>query len=414
MKPICLPWSLCGAMNRSSLAVAASIAMFSFVFPTAHAFQSEGIIRLGSIESLTGVSSPYGIQPLNGMKLAIDEVNANGGVMVAGQKVKLQITPPEDGYDVGGDSALTIALLKKQILDDKVLAVVGPTSSQATEVAFNYLNQLVKEGNPIVLVSPASGAPNLGGISPWAFRNMFFENQIIDRELGILSKDFGYKKAAIFVVKDNAYTVAMAKFTIKPGLERHGFSVVAEAEGMSRDTDFSRQVQAMQREAPDVIFVSATVQATVSFMKEAARRGLQPKVWVGTVGSLAPEMPSLGGTAVESLIIGSSYLPGDGPVKALQTAYQKRFSSEINLFGVNGYEAVFLLKAAIEAANIANQPDTLAEDRSKLRDALAKTEIKSVTGETIRFDAKGDTMKNGYMLTVRDGQYVEWNQKPFR
>ena len=400
--------------SRRHVLLAAAFGVYAMCASGAQAFQDEGTVRIGSVESLTGVSSPYGIQAINGMKLAIDDINAAGGVTVGGKKVRLQLTPGPDGYDTGADSALTIALLKKQILDDKVLAVVGPTSSQSTEVGFNYLNQLVKEGNPIVLLSPASGGPNLGGISPWGFRNMFFEAQIIDRELALVSKEFGYKKAAVFTVTDNAFTASMAKFVIRPGLEKHGLTVVAEGDSLSRDTDFSRQVQALQRAEPDVVFVSAPVQATVGIMKEAARRGFKPKIWLGTVGSIAPEMPQLGGTAVEGLVIGSSYLPSSEHVKGLTAAYQKRTSSEINLFGVNGYEAAYLLKAGIEAAGIENRPETLTEDRRKLRDALTKVEIKSVTGEQIKFDAKGDTVKQGYLLTVRDGQYVEWNRKPFR
>jgi len=56
---------------------------------TSHAFQDEGTVRIGSLEAQTGVPSPYGIQALNGSKIAIDEINATGGVNVAGKKVKL-------------------------------------------------------------------------------------------------------------------------------------------------------------------------------------------------------------------------------------------------------------------------------------------------------------------------------------
>ena len=86
----------------------------------------------------------------------------------------------------------------------------------------------------------------------------------------------------------------------------------------------------------------------------------------------------------------------------------------MNLFGVNGYEAIYLFKAAIESSGIKNTPETLQADRAKFRDALAKTEITSVTGEKVSFDKDGDAIKNGVMLTIKNGDYVEWDQKPFK
>ncbi len=56
----------------------------------------------------------------------------------------------------------------------------------------------------------------------------------------------------------------------------------------------------------------------------------------------------------------------------------------------------------------------IAADRMKLRDALLKTEIKSVTGETIKFNSKGDAMKQGYLLTIKNGQFVVWDGKAFQ
>jgi branched-chain amino acid transport system substrate-binding protein len=377
------------------------------------AFQSEGTVRIGSLEAQTGVPAPYGIQALVGSQIAIDEINAAGGVEVEGKKVKLALTPGPNGYDPGGDSATTIALIKKLVFDDNVLVIKGTSRSDNTEAAFNYLNELESQGSPIVLLSPSSASPTLGKITKWGFRNAFFESRIYARVIDVL-KGFGYKTAGTYVAKDNGFNAAVAKGMIKPTLEKAGLQIVAETEGLEKDTDYSSQVEALRKAGPDIMAISTPVLPGVSLMKEAQRRGFRPKVWVGTIGNIAPEIPKLGGKAVEHMVVGSSYAPDQPEVQKLAAEYKKRTGNEMNLFGVNGYEAIYLFKAAIETSGIKNTPETLQDDRKKFRDALAKVEITSVTGEKVKFNDDGDAIKKGFILTIKDGDYTVWDEKPFK
>lgn len=378
----------------------------------AHAFQSEGTVRIGSIEAQTGVPAPYGIQALIGSQIAIDEINAAGGVTVDGQQVRLALTPDPNGYDPGGDSATTIALINKLVADDQVLVIKGTSRSDNTEAAFNYLNELDKRGSGVVLITPSSAAPGLGAISPWGFRNSFVEAQAIARAAAAL-KELGYSTAGIYVAKDNAYNAAIAKGLMIPALENAGFGMIVSTEGLEKDTDYSSQVESLRRAGPDVVAVSTPVLPGVNLMKEAARRGFRPKAWLGNIGNIAPEVPKLGGAAVERMVVGSSYSPDAPEVQKLAEEYRNRTGNEINMFGVNGYEAIYLIKAAIEASGIKNTPETLQEDRARFRDALAKVRIQSVSGEEVSFDENGDAVKKGFLLTIRDGKYVVWDGKAF-
>jgi hypothetical protein len=76
------------------------------------------------------------------------------------------------------------------------------------------------------------------------------------------------------------------------------------------------------------------------------------------------------------------------------------------LFAVNGHEAIYLIKDALEKSGIKNTPETLAEDRRKFRDAFAKAAITSVTGEKIGFNADRETPKAGVLLHIKDGQFA--------
>src|SRR4051812_3744821 len=81
----------------------------------AYAFQDEGTVRIGSIESQTGISAPYGIQSRNGSRIAVDEINAAGGVQIGGKSVKLSIYPEPNGYDPGDDPVQHLAIFKKLV-----------------------------------------------------------------------------------------------------------------------------------------------------------------------------------------------------------------------------------------------------------------------------------------------------------
>ena len=114
------------------------------------------------------------------------------------------------------------------------------------------------------------------------------------------------------------------------------------------------------------------------------------------------------------MIMGSSYAPELAEVKKLRDEYKRRFNNKINMFGVNGYEAIYMFKAAFEISGIKNTPDSLQEDRQKFRDALEKTAITSVTGERVKFDEDGDAIKKGYILTIKNGDYQVWDEQKFQ
>jgi len=398
--------------RRRSLKLLAAAAVFALGSGSAGAFQSEGTVRIGLLEAQTGIPATYGIQGLVGAQIAIDEINAAGGVKVDGQMVKLAVTPAPNGYDPGGDSATTIALVKKLVAEDQVLAIKGTSRSANTEAAFTYLNELEAQGQALVLLSSASASPGLGKLTTWGFRNSFFESGSLVRVANAMAA-LGYKTAGVYVSKDNAFAATLAEKLIIPTLQNAGFEVLVVTEGLEKDTDYSAQVEALRKANPDIIAVSTPVLPGINVMKEAARRGLRPKAWMGTIGNIAPEVPELGGAATERMVVGSSYAPELPAVQALAAEYKNRTGNELNMFGVNGYEAIYLFKAAIESSDIKNTPETLTDDRVKFRDALEKVEIVSITGETVRFNDERDAIKQGFLLTIKDGNYVIWDEKPF-
>jgi branched-chain amino acid transport system substrate-binding protein len=391
---------------RSIRRSAAAVALLAAASAPALAFQSEGTVRIGLLESQTGTFAPFGLPGLWGSLIAIDEINAAGGVMIDGRRVRLAVTPSPNGHDAGGDPAQAILLLKRLQADNLVLMIKGLSFSNAGVAVFNYLNELEKEGNPIVVHSSAVGAPGLSQISRWGFRNTFSEVDIVGGVAASVQKRTGAKTAAFFITKDNPYFPSIAEKAIMPALKGLGIEVKVVTDAVTSDRDFTRQVDQIRAANPDLVYVLATTLPAINFMKEAKRRGLKPKAYIGGISQLTVETLKSGGDAVDGMIMAGSYDAASPALKKFSDEYQKRFKQDISLFAVNGHEAIYLIKDALERSGIKNTPETLAEDRRKFRDAFAKASTVSVTGEKIGFNADRETPKAGVLLHIKDGQFV--------
>src|SRR5215470_13093678 len=128
---------------RKSMLRYAMVVLALAVSDGARAFMDDGTIRVGHVGILTGPGVDYGTQVLNGLKIAIEEINGPGGVTVAGKKVKLELTPYV--YDSARDVAQSIALTRKLALSDKVLAMFGPVSSNEAVSVFGVLQRKVDD-----------------------------------------------------------------------------------------------------------------------------------------------------------------------------------------------------------------------------------------------------------------------------
>lgn len=394
------------ATKRVCSAAIGAVVLFA-AGTAAFAFQEDGTVRIGMLESQTGQFAPYGLPGVWGSRIAIDEINEAGGVLIDGQRVKIEVVPSPNGEDAGGDPGHAIALVRKMVFDDQVLMIKGLSASNTGEAVFNYLNELNNQGNPIVVHSSAVGAPGLGAISEWGFRNTFSENYVVGGIARAL-KEQGVETAGFYIMQDNIYFPSIAEKAIIPALEAEGIAVVKITEGVSRDTNYARQVNELRSVNPDAVYVLANTLPAINFMKEARRRGLSPKYFVGGISQLTPDTLESGGEAMEGMIMAGSYDPTSESIVAFAEEFRSRHQQDISLFAVNAYEAIYMLKEALENADIKNTRETLDEDRRKFQQAFKDVSITSITGETIAFNEVRDTPKQGVILTIRDGAFTAW------
>lgn len=375
---------------------------------SAQAFQDEDTVRIGMLESQTGTYAPYGLANMWGTQIAFDEINAAGGITVGGKKVKIAVMPGPDGYDAGVDPAQSITLLKQVVTDDKVLMVKGISNSNAGIAVYNYLAEMEKANDPVVVMSSSVGTPGITSLSSFAFRNSFIESGALLALTKGAHARTGMKTAAIFLVTDNPYYVKMTDEVIRPALAELGVEIVAVAEAIAADTAFTPQANMMRGADPDVIYLMAPALTSLNFLKEIKRRQVTPDLMIGNVSLFTTEMVASGGDAVEGIVIASAYDPASPDIARFAETYKALHGQDINMFSVTAYEAGYLIAHAIEASGITNTPETLKEDRVKFRDALAAATITSPTGDEVKFDENRDAPKEGMFLVIKDGAFVSW------
>jgi branched-chain amino acid transport system substrate-binding protein len=396
---------------RKWILPSAIVAMALASAGAAHAFMDEGTVRVGHIGILTGPGVDYGTQVLNGLKVAQDEINQAGGVTVAGKKVKFDLAPYV--YDSARNVAQAIALTRKLALSDKVLAVFGPVSSNEAVSVFGVLQRKlgdsVDTGLQLPIMNTSAMRDGLGEMSPWAFRNATVEQFLLAESLPkVIAARGPIKTASVVYLGSEDYGPAMLKNVYGPLLEKQGIQVVS-ADGVHEgDRDYSALIGKLMRLNPDMLILLARYDVGAKTMIEAKRQGFTPKlVWAS--GMISQELIKTGRAAVEGMMMVSSY---DATVpRAAEVAKKFKVAAgvEMNEFGANSYEALYLLKAAIESSDLRNTAESVEEDRRKLQAALRQIKgFPGLIGNIDMHPSVNDTIKQGLVVTIRNGQFDVW------
>ena len=352
---------------------------------TATAFAQE-TIKVGEYASITGKEASLGQSSHNGTLLAVEHINAAGGVL--GKKLEL-IT--EDTQSKPGESGTAV---RKLISRDKVVAILGEVaSSRSLEGA------PVCQAAKVPMISPASTAPEVTEKGNYIFRVCF-----IDPFQGPVMAKFALntlkaKRIAILSSSSSAYSVGLAKY-FKQAFLAGGGTVVAEPKYSEGDKDFRAQLTAIKAAKPDAIFSPGYYNEGALIVMQARDLGITVPVFGGDSWE-AEDLMKLGGKAVEGAFLCSHYSPEDPSARVQQfvAAYKKKFGDSFapDSNASLGYDSVLVLADAIKRAG--------STDRAKLRDAIAATKnFEAVTGR-ITINEKRDASKNATIITVKNGQF---------
>jgi branched-chain amino acid transport system substrate-binding protein len=342
-------------------------------------------IPVGEFASLTGKEATFGISSHEGTVLAVEELNAAGGVL--GKKIKLIY---EDNGSKPGESANAV---NKLIAKDGVVAILGEVaSSRSMEAA------PICQSNKTPQISPSSTNPKVTETGDYIFRVCF-----IDPFQGTVMANFAKKtlkaqKVAIFTDVKSDYSKGLAKF-FKEGFLKAGGQVVAELDYNGGDKDFKGQLTAIKAANPEGVFVPGYYTDAALICIQAKEVGLTVPLFGGD-GWESEKLTEIGKEAVEGNYFSTHYSPDAGGEKgkAFVEAYKKRYNGKVpDAMAALGYDSAVILADAIKRAG--------ATDGAKVRDALAATkDFDAVTGK-ITINKQRDADKAAVILQVKDGKF---------
>jgi branched-chain amino acid transport system substrate-binding protein len=347
-------------------------------------------IKVGEFASLTGKEATFGTSSHEGTVLAIEEVNAAGGVL--GKQLELIY---EDNRSMQGESS-TIA--KKLINSDKVVALLGEVASgRSLEVA------PLAQASGIPMISPSSTNPDVTKVGDYIFR-VCFTDPFQGRLLAEFARDtLKAQKVAIFSDVAAAYSVGLAQFFREPFVAAGG-QIVSEQKYTGGDKDFKAQLTVIKNANPDAIMVPGYYNDVGLIVAQARQLGITAPLFGGD-GWEAPELIQIAGAQnLVGTYYSTHFSPGSTEAMAQEfvAAYKARYGGKVpDAMAALGYDTVLVLVDAIRRAGTTDGP--------ALRDALAATSnFSGVTGVTT-LDENRDAAKPAVIITVRNGQfeYVE-------
>lgn len=348
---------------------------------------SEEII-IGGQNPETGQLANYGASTVAGASLAFDEINEKGGVN--GKKIKFI------HYDSRGDKTEAVNLTKR-LLNANVCAIIG----EITSGPFFSMRDTANRGKTIALSTGATAqgatADPSGKNIPFAFRNTLQNSDGAKSLMEFMIKEKGLKKFAVITSANNDYSVDLSMF-FRNGIKENGGSIVAEQSISDGDTDVSAQITSLRDKGMDAIVFSGYYQEAALLLIEMAKQGLNIPL-AGGDGFQSPELWDVAGDAAIGTVFFSAFAPNadSDKIKDFKKKIEAR-GAVADTFSSQGYDAAYLLAEAIKEAGVTNCSD--ADQREKLRHALASIkDFEGVSG-TMYFDDTGSAVKKPFILEV--------------
>ncbi len=333
------------------------------------------VIKIGTIQPISGVIAEYGIGTRDAALLAVEEINAAGGVL--GRQVELVVE------DDQADPTLTANAFTKLVEQDKVVAIMGALTSKCS---LAITGMAVQQNIP--MISPTSTNDTVTLAGDYVFRACYTDSFQGNVVANYATETLGAKKAAILYDVSNDYSVGLFN-QFKASFEAKGGVVFAESYN-SGDKDFNAQITKLRSESPDVMFLPDYYSTVVLIAQQIREQGVSVPL-LGADGW--DEVAGKADTWMMPAFYSNHYSPEaqDPEVVTFVAAYKARFGSVPNALSALGYDATRILLMAIQAAG--------STDPAAIRDAMKNISAKFVTGN-ISFDANRNPVKSAVIVEV--------------
>jgi branched-chain amino acid transport system substrate-binding protein len=372
-------------MKRLTLLLAVVIAV-AFMF--ANHGRAADTYKIGAAFALSGSIAVYGEGFKKCVDLAVEEINAKGGIR--GTKIEIVY---EDNKSNPKDC---VNALRKLITVDKVPIILGPAGSS------NFMAAApVAQESKVVLISAQGAAVNLTQAGEYIYR-VFPSDVLQGPHLADLALSLGYKKLPVMYV-NNDWGLGLKKAFVE-SYKKQGGIITDEIPYDEKKTDYRTELLRATKDNPPAVVNLTYINEGAVMFKQAYETGIKTQ-WLCGSAARAPKLVELAGKAVEGVIGTYPYVSQEtAEYRAFKAAYVKKYGDDkIPIFGDYNYDMVYIIAKAIEQGGYTPEA---------IRKALptAAKGYKGVTGDK-SFDADRGPLKAEYGLwTVKDGKIADYKK----
>ncbi len=346
-------------------------------------------IKIGANFELTGGVANFGKQTLNGIQMAVKEVNAAGGVL-GGKKIVVVVA------DNKSEPAEATNAITKLITQDKVVAVLGPVTS--TNVLATV--QVAQDNKIPVLTATGTNEKitvDNGKVRPFAFRACFidpFQGRVM---ANYAAKTVKAKTAVIYVDSSSDYSKGLSQ-SFEATFTQNGGKIVGKEAFLAKDQDFKATLTKIKAMNAEVIFIPAYYEEVGKIVKQARELGITIPL-LGTDGWDDPKVVEIAGAAALNNTFFSNHYSSqdkDPNVVKFVEAYKKEYNQEPSALAALGYDSGLMIIDAIKRAG--------AADSVKIKDALEQTKNLQVSTGILTIDSNHNPVKSAVVIEMKDGK----------
>ena len=348
---------------------------------------AQDTIKIPNIIELSGAGATVGANWKNGSTLAIDEINAAGGIL--GKKVVLEFV------DTASDPGKARAAVQRA-LDDKPIAIFGPIYSGSVSATLKLTNEA-----EVAQVIGGEAANLTAQGSKYLFRTSFGQNVSMPKIANYLRDDAKVKTLSIIYV-NNDFGKGGRNAIVKE-LEPRNIKVLADLSTEAGQADFAADVLRLKSANADAIFVYLNEEESARFLLEAKKQGLN-KPLIGETTLLGQKVIDLAKDAANG-VKGHVGLTVDAPIPAIQEfgkKFEAKFGYKSDHNGVKGYIAPYMIKAAAEKAG---KLDAKAIAAALHGLTITPDKVPGILIEAT-WDDTGEIDRISFLAEVKDGKQV--------
>ncbi len=346
--------------------------VLTFSFLMAGAVFAAPPVKIGALFSVTGPASPLGEPERNTAVMMVDEINKAGGIK--GRKLELIV------YDTQGDATKAVQAVNKLIKDDKVVAIIGPSTTGDSMAIIP-----VVEKSQIPLVSCAAGVKITDPVKKWVFKTAQNDVLAVMRIYKNLQKQ-KISRVAILTVSDGFGSSGREQLKLQA--KEFDIRIISDETYGPKDTDMTVQLTKIRNSAAQAIICWGTNPGPALVARNAKQLGIKLPLYMSH-GVSSKKFIDLAGEAAEGIMLpsGKVIVADQLPDSDLQkktllnyvNKYRVKYKVEGDHFGGHAYDAIMLIKNAMEKGGFTP---------AAIRDQLEKTKKFAGIGGTFSFSAQ--------------------------